>query len=132
MQPSDIDSDAFNTAHELAMENTPEDRLEKEFTGNMTRYLISELARMGNQAVVGDRAKSALKIQGALEDIRETKNDQWDIFLRSKLALKSALEHTLAARSTFSDMPPSIRHITQKFSAVSVVPLSAPEKEEIK
>jgi hypothetical protein len=129
MQPSDIDNDAFQTAYELAMTNIPEDQRGAKFTSVLTRYLINELARMGNQTVLGNRDKSALKIQGALEDIRLKKEDQWAVFLTSRSALKSALEHTLAARSTFSDMPQNIRHITQRFAAVSAPPTSDPENK---
>lgn len=122
-----IDYDAFETAHQLTLANTPEHQLNAEFISKFTRLLISELYRVGVEEVRSDRERSTTKIQAALEDIRQQKGDKWNIIIYHKTALRMALEHSLAARTTFSEMPQSIKRITKKFS---IIPPAEPLKEE--
>lgn len=115
-----IDDDSFASAHGLTLSNVPQDQLETEFVSTLTRHLISALDRAGVPEVKENRERSARKVQAALEEIRQTKGQEWLIFMQNRSALRMALEHVLASRITLSEMPPSIRKITQKFSAVTL------------
>jgi len=123
-----IDDDSFDSAHRTALQMTPEQDLDVEFIPNLTRQLINELFRAGVDDVKNDRERSSLKIRQALESIRRYKASQWFVFLRNKIALRMALEHELASRTTFSEMPPSIKRLTQKISVPP--PANNPEFNE--
>lgn len=119
MGPSDIDTDAFYTAHELAIANTDPSNLETDFVPKLTLHLVTELARAGVTEVLEDRERAARKIRAALESVCNDHDPNGVQFLADQpLAAKAALEHALAARATYSDMPASIRRITSQFKVV--------------
>jgi len=127
-----IDDDSFESAHRLTLEGTPKLLLATEFSATFTRHLINELSRAGVEEVKFDRERSTVKIQTALEAIQRQKDEKWPIFVQNRTALRMALEHELAARTTFSEMPSSIRRITETISVPppartpSTIPPSAP------
>ena len=125
-----IDIDSFDTAHKLVMDSVPEGQLENEFNDALTTRLISELDRVGALEVRSDRSRCRNKIAAALNSLQEEKGQEWQTLMRNSKALRYALWSILAARTTISEMPPSVRHITAQFKAVSSAPPAANLKKQ--
>jgi hypothetical protein len=107
MKPSDIDIDSFYSAHNLAIQSLPKNRLEAEFTGKLTEFLVHELCRSGVQSILSDPVTASSKIKAALDEIQQNKGIEF--VTEYRIAVMAALEHTLAARMTYSDMPQSVK-----------------------
>ncbi len=129
MRPEDIDSDAFDSAHQMLTQNTPQEELEEVFVSEMTRLLINELARAGVAPIVSNRKRAEKKIEGALRTTQENNREKGLFFLNNRDAVKLALECNLASRMTMSDYPESVKRVTKKFYAI---PAQAELPDELK